>query len=130
PAGTATPVVLLDEPALGVAVGLFARLRDELWEVPATWIVSVQPSEAAVLARPPADVFFEVSLELGPLSPDDMRSLLERRLPAGALPAAVLDELSTTGHPRHALESARRVLDGVSWVELTRASRERADLVA
>lgn len=121
-------VVLLDEPELDLATALFGRLRDELWQLPFTWIVAVEPPAAVVLAKPPIDAFFEIRLEIDPLAPGELRTMLDRRLPKGALPDAVLDELVEDDEPRRVLDAARQLLTGASWPELkeARAQRETA----
>lgn len=121
-------VVLLDEPELELATNLFGRLRDELWQLPFTWIVAVEPPAAVVLAKPPIDAFFEIRLDIDPLAPGELRTMLDRRLPAGALPDDVLDELVADDEPRRVLDAARQLLTGASWPELkeARAQRETA----
>ncbi|MBM7785262.1 ATP-binding protein [Tenggerimyces flavus] len=121
----ATQVVLLDEPELDLATNLFGRLRDELWQLPFTWIVAVEPPAATVLAKAPIDAFFEVRLEIDPLAPGELRTMLDRRLPAGALPDSVLDELTADDEPRRVLDAARQLLTGASWPELKEARKQR-----
>ena len=81
------------------------------------------------MLRPPADAFFEVRLELGPLPKEDLVALVERRLSAARPPELtpeVVEELAADGHPRAALDAARRLVTGeVTWGELRRAASER-----
>ncbi len=118
-------VVLLDEPELDLATALFGRLRDELWQLPFTWIVAVEPPAAVVLGKPPIDAFFEIRLEIDPLAPGELRNMLDRRLPKGALPDAVLAELVDDDEPRRVLDAARQLLTGASWPELKEARAQR-----
>src|SRR4051794_31886277 len=86
---------------------LFGRLRDELWQLPLIWVVAVTPGEAGSSLRPPADAFFDARIELGPLSEEKRKRLLEARAgPRGAELAASLDE----GNPRRLLALARDAL--------------------
>ncbi len=103
-------VVLVDElPARSIGQALFGRLRDELWQLPLTWVVAVAENEAGPLLSPPADAFFDVVLQLEPLSRDAQRSMLEARAgSAGRRIASQLDE----GNPRRLLGFAREALQG------------------
>ena len=70
-------VVLVDEVTPEVGATLFGRLRDEMWQLPLTWVVAVTEDDAAPLQTPPADAFFEAVLRLDPLSWDEQRQVLE-----------------------------------------------------
>ena len=97
-------VVLVDEVTPEVGATLFGRLRDEMWQLPLTWVVAVTEDDAAPLQTPPADAFFEAVLRLDPLSWDEQRQVLEARLGSeGAMIAAQIDE----GNPRRLLALAR-----------------------
>jgi energy-coupling factor transporter ATP-binding protein EcfA2 len=102
--------VLVDElPAKSVGQTLFGRLRDELWQVPLTWVVAVSKNDAGPLFSPPADAFFDVVLELGPLSREAQRAILEARAGVeGSKIASQLDE----GNPRRLITLAREALEG------------------
>lgn len=56
------PALVLENPETPVAMALFGRLRDELWDVPLRWLVVVPATVGAALDRPPANAFFEVAL--------------------------------------------------------------------
>jgi len=117
-------VVLVDElPAKAVGQTLFGRLRDELWQLPLTWVVAVARSEGDALLSPPADVFFDVVLELEPLSRNAQREILEKRAENGGRQvAAEIDE----GNPRRLLGLAREALEsGVRPSELLKALGRR-----
>jgi hypothetical protein len=122
-------VVVLDEPELDVATTLFGRLRDELWQLPLTWIVAVEAATATVLSKPPIDAFFEMRVEIHPLAPGELRTMLGRRLPKGALPNEVLDRLAEGDEPRRVLDAARKLLTGTSWQELEKEREEREAVV-
>src|SRR4051794_8045564 len=58
-------VVLLDGLADGsIAHTLFGRLRDELWRLPLTWVVSADLGQLGLFRTPPADAFFETVVAL------------------------------------------------------------------
>ncbi len=103
-------VVLVDEvPARSVGQELFGRLRDELWQLPLTWVVAVSKNEAGPLLAPPADAFFDVVLHLEPLSREAQRAILETRAGSrGRRIASQLDE----GNPRRLLVLVREALEG------------------
>jgi energy-coupling factor transporter ATP-binding protein EcfA2 len=63
------------------AQALFGRLRDELWQLPFNWIIAADERERAALTEPPADAFFDRQVNLGPMTHQELLSLLERRVP-------------------------------------------------
>lgn len=121
-------VVLVDELHAGtVGATIFGRLRDELWQLPITWVVAVTEDDAGVLQTPPADAFFEEVMRLEPLSWDEQRKILEARLGReGALIAAQIDE----GNPRRLIMLARAATDsGVSVMKRQAALTDRWEAV-
>jgi hypothetical protein len=85
---------------------LFGRYRDELWQIPLTWVVAAPPAMRAALTTPPADVFFEDVVELEPLTPGQQQDLIGRRLgPDEMTPWRLPDE--GEGNPRHLLQLVR-----------------------
>ncbi|HEV8565383.1 MAG TPA: AAA family ATPase [Actinomycetota bacterium] len=102
--------VLVDELPVGsIGQTLFGRLRDELWQLPLTWVVAVSENEAGPLRSPPADAFFDFVIRLEPLSRDAQRAILEARAgPSGNRIASQIDE----GNPRRLLALAREALEG------------------
>ena len=88
-------------------------LRDEVWRVDALWLVTTSTAQVAGLLRPPADVFFETTVELGPLTTRTQRELLRRRLddPDSASSTEVISIAaeSAGGQPRRLLEVAREL---------------------
>lgn len=104
-------VVLLDGPHPAVAHSLFGRLRDELWTLPLSWVVTGDIEQRAELLRPPADAFFDLQLTVGPLSPQTAWDLLRARLPE-TLSAEDLERIiaSSEPTPRALLATARRYL--------------------
>ena len=108
------PVAGLAVDGLPPAVGqvVFGQLRDEVWRVPLTWLVSCAEVDEPAFLRPPADAFFDATLRLAPLPEAAVRDLLRRR----ASPAELSDEAVTEvvslagGSPRHAVDLARHLL--------------------
>jgi energy-coupling factor transporter ATP-binding protein EcfA2 len=120
-------VILVDASASGDAVyGLFGRLRDVLWQQDHVWVVAIDETDLAIAQRPPADAFFDVTVELGQWSIDDLAHLLELR--AGEVPAALRREIASRsdGNPR----AAMRALGEASLGERdpTEALAERGEL--
>jgi len=103
-------IVLCDEPPAKVAHTVFGRLRDELWQLPITWIVSGNESDENDYLTPPADAFFERVVRLSGLTEEEQRHLIEIR--AGD-DAAVLDRLlGASGQtPRDLIRVARASLE-------------------
>jgi hypothetical protein len=106
-------VVVVEDVSAVVGAEVFGALRDELWQVDARWLVTTSTAQAPGLLRPPADVFFETRIELGPLTATEAAELLRRRLDetesaAGAdLVEAAAN--STPLSPRRLLEVAREL---------------------
>src|SRR5205809_7794416 len=72
-------VVLVDGIALpDVVHQLFGRLRDEVWELPLTWVVAGNRAERTRYLEPPADSFFDAVIELGDLDEDQAADLLRK----------------------------------------------------
>jgi hypothetical protein len=124
-------VLLVDEPPAGdVGHTLFGRLRDELWQLPFVWIVAIDTADRAALMRPPADAFFAVTIEVGPLSQGDSRELLSRRL--GPTELSNLDQLVefADGSPRRLLALARDiVINERSWFQIVDEETRRRHLL-
>lgn len=114
-------VVLIDSVARPEIVqGLFGRLRDEVWQLPITWIVSGYRSARSQYLEAPADSFFDAVVELDELSVDDAAELLRRRArsapiddPVGEVLLGVAEALGrqvSPRTPRNLLAAAREVL--------------------
>lgn len=102
------PLLLVDGPlAPNVAFELFGRLRDDLFAIPATWVVLAHADRMAEYLTPPADVFFELVTTIEPFDAVGASEVLVQRGmdPADAAPA--LAEFD--GSPRHLLRLARAV---------------------
>jgi hypothetical protein len=122
-------VILVDDlQANPIGQTLFGRLRDEVWQLPVTWVVAVTPSEAGSLLQPPADAFFDARIELQPLDEDQRKRMLVARVgPRGRKLASTIDE----GNPRRLLGLVRESLQGgLSSEEISQARDERLDRLA
>jgi hypothetical protein len=104
-------LLLVDSPpGAGETHVLFGRLRDELWQLPHRWVVAVPRVQRDEVTRPPANAFFDVRVELGPLPDAARRDLLARRLGEDDhVDIAALAE-SSDGLPRSLIVSARDAL--------------------
>lgn len=103
-------VVLLDGLASGdIAHTLFGRLRDELWRLPLTWVVSADPGQLSLFRTPPADAFFETVVALPPLDRSEQLDMLKRRLPEEWRSVERLAG-EQRGNPRKLLSAAREAL--------------------
>lgn len=107
------PVILVDGPVdPTIAYQIFGRWRDEVFALPATWVVVAHHARLAEYLTPPADVFFDAVVPLEPLSQEEAFEILSRR---GALEAltpamrrAVIEAFD--GTPRHLIRLARQQL--------------------
>jgi len=119
--GESPPSLILADspPGDGETHLLFGRLRDELWQLDHRWVVAVPAVQRDEVSRPPADAFFDVRVELGPLPDVDRHELLARRF--GDENGVDLEALAraSDGLPRSLIETAREaVLSGSSAEEL------------
>ena len=98
-------VVLVDASGSADAVyGLFGRLRDALWQLPHSWVVAVDDHERPTALKPPADAFFDVIIDVEPMSSEDLGRLLELREPDAASRTRDL-VASAVGNPRAAIRA-------------------------
>lgn len=99
--------LMLDGVAPSVAHAVFGSLRNELWALEGVrWVVAGDLAAAALYREPPADAFFEQTVQLQPLSDGEARALLHAHLPE--LPAAALEAAiaAGAGNPRRLLRAA------------------------
>ncbi len=104
---------------------LFGRLRDELWQQGHQWVIAANDVLRDELTRPPASAFFDVQLDLAPLSTSEQREFLARRLAdePGVDINAIVDQ--TDGLPRSLLALARAAVLSARPVGELLAERER-----
>ena len=105
--GTAAPVFLVEDVAIGAGRELFGAMRDELWTVDARWLVTMSTGRASALLRPPADVFFDSVVTLPDLGDGDSRALVRLRLPSAADDLVDLIVAAGRGNPRKMVDLAR-----------------------
>ncbi len=103
-------VVLCDEPTPEAAHTVFGRLRDELWRLPVTWVVTGSDTDEAAYLTPPADAFFERTLRMADLTSDEQARLLALRT-SGHDVARRLDGIHGAT-PRDLLHVVRAALEG------------------
>lgn len=58
---------------------LFGKLRDQIWQVGALWVVAGDSSSRTTYLTPPADAFFSTVIELEPLGFEETMDMLRRR---------------------------------------------------
>ena len=106
-------VVILDDAPPAAAWQLFGGHRDLMWELSVQWVVTGWVADRAELRRPPADAFFDVTLDLDELDRDDLSQLLKARLgsiPENLEPSQILNLIeSSGGNPRKLLQLASHV---------------------
>jgi energy-coupling factor transporter ATP-binding protein EcfA2 len=122
--GKGTVVALIDELASPAdAHRLFGRLRDDLWRLPITWVVSVDETDRAAYLKPPADAFFARVLALEPLDDETSQALLQQRVPELEEGTTAMLAPQGGGNPRTLIRLAQQVLlDEVDPAELVGAS--------
>lgn len=128
--------MLVDDITASAGHGLFGRSRDELWQLPLRWGVSIDAQQAAGLLTPPADSFFERQVPLEPLDPVERRQVLERRIDDSDTGAELsdrqVDELAKLGpsNPRRLITFARELADSGTDPQQLIAGAERRRLRA
>jgi hypothetical protein len=99
--------VMIDGIAPAVAHAVFGTLRNELWALEGlSWIVAGEAGLGPLYREPPADAFFEVTVELGPLSIVDARKLLRTHLPELSASKVETAIAAGDGNPRRLLRAA------------------------
>jgi energy-coupling factor transporter ATP-binding protein EcfA2 len=109
--GRGTVVALIDELARpDEAHRLFGRLRDDLWRLPITWVVTADETDRAAYLKPPADAFFGRVLALEPLDEQASHALLQQRAPELEEGTAAVLVLQGGGNPRTLIRFAQQIL--------------------
>ena len=104
-------IVLLDATAAAQALyGVFGRMRDTVWQLPPRWLIAIDNDDRATALRPPADTFFDIVIELGPLLIERLMTILHNR--TDELPPKLLSQIAADarGNPRAAIRAANNVL--------------------
>jgi DNA-binding transcriptional ArsR family regulator len=129
--GEAEPTtILVDASASAAAVyGLFGRMRDVLWQQDHHWVVAIEDADRATVLKPPADSFFDITVELRPWQIDRLLALLNRRVdPDESLAQLVVaSSAQADGNPRKALRALSDAL--VNERDPTTTFREEARLL-
>jgi hypothetical protein len=107
-------ILVIDGPLdSDVAYSFFGRLRDQVWNLPNTWIVTATPDEAGALRTPPADAFWSMLLEVGNMNASEIDALLERGLDEQEREQVdAASERPISAPPRGVVRWAQDVLDG------------------
>jgi hypothetical protein len=109
--------LMIDGITPTVAHGVFGSLRNELWALPgAAWVVSGDSAAATLYLEPPADAFFERTLELGPLTDADAMKLLRAHVPDLVDTDIERAIAVADGNPRRLLRAARDLQEGIALV--------------
>ncbi|WP_134324662.1 hypothetical protein [Cumulibacter soli] len=117
-------VVLVDNAPARLLIEAFGTHRDDMWQVPVAWVVTCTELDRSSVLSSRASDFFDVVVELGPLTDVEAAGLLRRRVNREEMDAAALRVVVATsgGNPRALVQSARRiVLEGVDPAELSRS---------
>lgn len=124
-------VVLVDNAGPALLQETFGAHRDEIWQVPVTWVVTCTELDRVRVLSGRAAAFFDVVVELGPLTDVQAAGLLRRRTTKEELGAAGLRAAvnAAAGNPRALVQAARRlVLEGVAPADLARSAYLRQEV--
>lgn len=126
-------VIAVDDLPPEAGMDLFGRYRDELWSIDASWLVTVTAGHAPLVLRPPADVFFDVRIDLPALSDSEAADLLDKRI-GEATDHAGIDRIvaAAGGNPRRLIALARQLVSGGrgEFTAAAAAARRRDGLLA
>lgn len=126
-------VIAVDDLPPEAGMDLFGRYRDELWSIDASWLVTVTAGHAPLVLRPPADVFFDVRIDLPALSDSEAADLLDKRI-GEATDRAGIDRIVAVagGNPRRLIALARQLVSGDQgeFAAAADAGRRRSGLLA
>lgn len=105
-------VALVDNASVSLAYDSFGRLRDEIWTVPMSWVVTCSERDRLSFLRPPADAFYEVIVDLPRLEDSSAADLLRRRASTWELSDAALTSAVQfgRGNPRELISAARSIV--------------------
>lgn len=111
------PTFLVDNLDPHVAHRLFGLARDDLWEVDASFVVTVLDEDLPIVLAPPADAFFEARVALPTPTREEAEAILARRLGR----AVEIPDPPPT--PRMLLDAARRDPEDPASADAERARR-------
>ena len=109
-------VVILDGPVDDQAgYDVFGRLRDQLWELPHTWVLAATPERSGPVRAAPADAFWSTIVEVGPFDAREIEQMLARGLtPAERLLVDAHERRPLQDTPRGVVRFVQDVLDGTA----------------
>jgi energy-coupling factor transporter ATP-binding protein EcfA2 len=129
-AGQRTAILVDLPPGKKGLQQLFGRFRDEIWQLPYTWVVAAPNELRMDLLSPPADAFFEDVVQLGSLTAEQQAELVSLRLDPGESTPWRLGS-DDEANPRRLLEIVRTsVRTDQSPSDLVAALAEREKDVA
>jgi energy-coupling factor transporter ATP-binding protein EcfA2 len=102
--------LLLDGLEAKLAHTVFGRLRDELWQLPFSWVVAGDVQQRGTYLTPPADTFFDDVIELGTLTDEEQQALIAARSGDDRRARAVAKSIRD-GNPRALLALAHQALE-------------------
>jgi energy-coupling factor transporter ATP-binding protein EcfA2 len=124
--------LMVDGISPAVAHGVFGTLRNELWALQgASWVVAGDSAAGPLYREPPADAFFELTVELESLPAGDARRLL--RFHAPELGEAEIEQalVVARGNPRRLLRAATEIQAGATPTDsVPRELAEKAEAIA
>lgn len=80
------PLFVLDDVTSALGRALFGVLRDEVWAIEASWLVTCLTSDVDALLLPPVDAFFEVVIPLADSDRGFYLDMVRRRLDGEPVP--------------------------------------------
>jgi ABC-type cobalamin/Fe3+-siderophores transport system ATPase subunit len=109
-----------DEPAVVLVDGtidadaaydVFGRLRDQLWELPHTWVLATTEERSGALRTPPADAFWPARVDVPPMREPEITRLLRNGLSV-AERARIAHRMPEEATPRRVIGLAQDLLNG------------------
>jgi hypothetical protein len=84
---------------------VFGRLRNTLWQFGHLWVLAIDADDRPTALKLPADAFFDMVVDLAPLSTDELARVLRLRSPETPAATARHVAANAKGNPRRALRA-------------------------
>lgn len=104
----------------------FRSMRDEIWKLKISIIMTLLPSQVSEVTRPPLDHFFHYWIKISSFEISSIKKLIEKRMQAINLKVPIDDDALTEilnradGNPRNILEILKKLFETGSTNKITR----------
>lgn len=113
----------------------FRNIRDEIWKLKISIILTVLPSQVSEITRPPLDHFFHYWIKISPFNFSSVKELIEQRTQSISSKIRIDDDAlkeilkRADGNPRNVLEILKKIFETESTNKITRKEIDNLGLV-